>query len=270
MPDSPHSLRRKRWLRLGSLAVALFVMSPTGASSEGEVDGFRTKLEKWVETRRIISEERTGWQADKETLRDTRRLLTQQKKELSEKIATAEQATTESEDARRDLLLERGEFQRANRTLEAQIAELEQGTLALVARLPAPLTAKIEPLVAQIPEDPEGAETPLGQRLVNVLGVLSQAEQFNANAHLVGETRAVVEGDQRVAIRTLYWGLGQAVYAAAQGRAAGIARPGPDGWVFENDSSLTADAELLLDIYEGNTDAIEFIELPVQLGAAAQ
>ena len=99
-----------------------------------------------------------------------------------------------------------------------------------------------------------------------MLGVISQAEQFDANAHLAGETRSV-DGDQKVAIRTLYWGLGQAVYAAAQGRGAGVARPGPSGWIFENDPSLVADAQLLLDIYEGNVDTIEFIPVPVELGS---
>jgi hypothetical protein len=240
------------------------IASPLAA--EGEVDGFRAKLEKWVETRQLLSEERSEWEAEKETLEATKVLLREQKKDLEQAIADAEASATEADEERRDLLLRRGEYQRANRALEDRIRSLEVEILALAPRLPQPLQERLEPLLVQIPEEVEegAAAQPLGQRLVNVLGVLSQADKWNGTANLVGETRAV-DGDQKVQIRTLYWGLGQAVYVAAQGRTAGIARPGEDGWEFVNDPDLVGEAELLLDIYEGNIDAIEFVELPVEI-----
>jgi len=129
--------------------------------------------------------------------------------------------------------------------------------LRLEGRFPEPLRERLEPLVSQIPEDPEATKQPLGQRLVTVLGVLSQADKWNGTANLVGETRAVDGTDQKVQIRTLYWGLGQAIYVAAQGRAAGVARPAADGWEFQSEPDLVDEASLLLDIYEGNVDAIQ-------------
>jgi hypothetical protein len=126
------------------------------------------------------------------------------------------------------------------------------------------LQKKLELLLVQIPDDPENTRLPLGQRLMNVLGVLAQAEKFNGTATFLGETRAV-NGEQKVQVRTLYWGLGQAIYVDARGETAGIGRPGPDGWEFSNEAGLADDAKLLLDIYEGNVDVIEFVKLPVEI-----
>ncbi len=241
---------------------ALAVLAVAPAHAQDAVGDFREKLGKWVESRQLISKERTDWDVEKETLRATRNLLEQEKEALAAEVKELEESNTASDDERRDLLLERGEFQRAGRALEDEIRVMEQQVLALAPRLPEPLRDKLEPLLVQIPTDPENTRVPLGQRLMNVLGVLAQAEKFNGTATFVGETRAV-EGDQKVQVRTLYWGLGQAFFVDASGNAAGVGRPGPDGWVFQNDPALAGDAKRLLDIYEGNVDAIEFVRLPV-------
>ncbi len=250
--------------RLANASLACLVLAAAGAPShaEGGVDGFRTKMEKWVETRQLISQERADWEVEQETMRASRKLLGQEKEALEAEIAELEETNTQSDDERRDLLLERGEYQRANRALEARIRALEEDVLALAPRLPGPLQQKLELLLVQIPEDPEQTTVPLGQRLMSVLGVLAQAEKFNGTATFVGETRTV-DGDQKVAVRTLYWGLGQAVYVDARGETAGIGRPGPEGWEFSNEPELAAAAARLLDIYEGNVDAIEFVPMPV-------
>lgn len=241
----------------------------TAAPNERGVDGFRAKLEKWVETRQIVSEERSEWRAEEETLTATRDLLREQKEKLRSEIEELEASASRADEERRELLLQRGEFQRANRSLEERIRELEDAILALAPRLPEPLREEADPLLVQIPEsDEKAAERQLGTRLVNVLGVLSQAEKWNGTASLVGETRAVGGGEEKLQVRTLYWGLSQAFYVAAQGRAAGVARPRPEGsegWEFHDRPELADDAGLLLDIYEGNVDAIQFVTLPVEI-----
>jgi hypothetical protein len=228
------------------------------------VDGFRAQMEKWVETRQLISEEEAEWDVEKETLRASRDLLRDEKKALEAEIAELQESSTAADEIRRDLLLRRGESQRSTQVLEERIRGLEEEILAAVPRLPKPLQDKLEPLLVQIPEDPESQRLRLGQRLMNVLGVLVQTEKFNNTATFVGETRAVT-GDQKVQVRTLYWGLGQAYYVDAQGRAAGVGRPGDEGWVFSEEPDLADDTGLLLDIYEGNVDVIEFVELPVEV-----
>lgn len=246
-------------------AVALALLGAAPALAQQKVDDFRAKMEKWVGTRQLISEERADWAVEKETLQATRDLLREQKKALEEEIEALDASITEADQERLELLLERGELQRATTATEEHVRALEQDVVALVPRLPEPLQEKLDPLLVQIPEDPEQGRTPLGARLVTVLGVLLQSEKWNGTANFVGETRAVGEGGQKVQVRTLYWGLGQAVYVDAQGRTAGVGRPGPDGWVFSEQSGMSDEARRLLDIYEGNVDAIEFVKLPVRI-----
>ena len=242
--------------------------APGRAPGEG-VGDYRAKMEKWVETRRILSEERSDWQAEQESLRATRDLLTQEKKALQEDVQELEASNSQSDDERRDLLLQRGDFQRSAQALEQKIRGMEEETLAIVPQLPEPLQKKLQPLIVQIPDDPDKTDVQLGQRLMNVLGLLAQTEKWNGTATFVGETRAV-DGSQKVQVRTLYWGLGQAIYVDAQGRTAGVGHPGPSGWEFTNDPDIADAAQRLIDIYQGNSDAIEFVSLPVTIDTAAK
>jgi hypothetical protein len=134
----------------------------------------------------------------------------------------------------------------------------------LVPKLPEPLQKKLEPIVVQIPTNPELAKSNLGQRLVNVLAVIAQAEKWNGTATFVGETRDVGDG-QKVAVRTLYWGLAQAIYVDSQGETAGIGRPTAEGWKFVDDPDLADSAKEILDIYEGIVDTIAFVPVPAEI-----
>ncbi len=243
--------------------LALLAACAVPAIADQSIGDFRSKMEKWVETRQIISEERTDWEADRETLRATQRLLKQRKAALESDIAELDATSTVADDDRRELLLSRAEYQRSAQVLKDRIRGMEEAVLALAPQLPLPLQDKLEMLLVQIPDNPETTKLQLGQRLMNVLGVLAQAEKFNSTATFVGETRPLEDG-QRVQVRTLYWGLGQAVYVDTPGRIAGIGRPGLDGWTFSNDESVAEEAKLLLDIYEGNVDTIEFVTLPIE------
>jgi gas vesicle protein len=252
----------------GAIAVAVVALLGASATARGaeRIDDFRVKMEKWVETRQILSQEKSDWEAEHAMLEATRDLLRDQRAALKEEIAALETSITEADQERVDLLLARGEYRRSIAAMKEWQAELEQRVLGLVPMLPEPLQDKLEPLIVQIPNDPEAGRVSLGKRLVNVLGVLLQAEKFDGTATLTGETRAIRAGDeQKVQVRTLYWGLGQAVYVDSQGRAAGLGRPGPEGWVFSEAPGLADDAKLLIDIYEGNVDTIRFVDVPVQI-----
>ena len=257
-----------RILPITMIAISLQAFALTSAlstaSAESTADGFRAKMEKWVETRTLLSKERSDWAVDKEILRSTRDLLKRERDALRTEVEELEASHTGAEQERNDLLLRRGDYQRLSTSLGGELANLERQVLALVPQLPAPLQKRLEPLLVQIPEDADRTTAPLGQRMMNVLGVLGQAEKWNNTATFVGETRAI-KGEQKVQVRTLYWGLAQAFYVDAQGETAGIGRPGDEGWVFEDDPSLASRAELLLDIYEGNVDTIEFVPLPVEI-----
>lgn len=249
--------------RLRALALVLLIPLPAPIAGAQGIEEYRAKMDKWVQTQQIRSEEEFEWEADRETLRATRDLLRDEKKALEVEIQELEASNVESDDERRELLLERADHERAAAALKDRIHSMEARVMALSEEFPAPLQSRLEPLLVQIPDDPETTRVPVGQRLLSVLGVLAQAEKFNGNATFAGEIRDV--GDQKVQVRTLYWGLGQSFYVDTQGEVAGVGRPGPAGWEFEDDSELADRAAMLIDIYEGNVDTIEFVELPVEI-----
>jgi len=159
-------------------------------------------------------------------------------------------------------MLQRGAVQRSDRSLERAVAQFEDQLLVLIDRLPVPLRRKLEPLLVRISSGPGAEGENASEGLVSVLGILAQIEKFNATVTVVGETRKI--GTQKLQVRTLYWGLAQAIYVDSLGRTAGIGRPGANGWEFEEHPEIAEQAQLLVDIYEGNVDTIDFVKIPVE------
>ena len=59
---------------LGMVVALVGVTWSAPARSGAEIEAYRTKMEKWVETRRIISKEKSDWEAEKQSLRASRDL----------------------------------------------------------------------------------------------------------------------------------------------------------------------------------------------------
>jgi hypothetical protein len=253
--------------RFISQIAALAAMLPAAAlaaSAGADADAYRAKMEKWVETRQILSEERAEWLVEKESLEATRELLQDERKALKEQIA-ALRSSDEGATQERDELTARREAYKADaEALEGRVRALEEQVRTLVPQLPEPLQKKLEPILVQIPTNPETTKVGLGQRLVNVLAVVAQAEKWNGTATFVGETRDIGNG-QKVAVRTLYWGLAEAIYVDSQGEIAGVGRPSPEGWKFTDDPDLADSAKEILDIYEGIVDTIAFVPVPAEI-----
>lgn len=250
------------------LAVTAGVQVGPALAADGDtlaVQAFRARMEQWVETRQILSEERSDWLAEKESLQSTRDLLRRERKALRAEIKEFEETGADTDEERRALLLERAELQRTAAALRTRVADLEAVVKELAPQLPDPLQQKLELLLVQIPEDPEASNVPLGQRLINVLGVLAQAEKWNSTATFVGETREIGGSGGKSQVRTLYWGLGQAYYVDAQGKVAGVGSPTSEGWQFTDVDGAAEDTALLLDIYEGNVDTISFVPMPIEI-----
>lgn len=238
--------------------------SAGAGSAHSPADAYRAKMEKWVETRQILSEERAEWLVEKESLAATRDLLQDERKALQEQIATLRVSDSGSTAERDELSAKRAVYLQSAEILEGKVATLERDLLALVKQLPDPLQKKLEPILVQIPSDPGSTKVGIGQRLVNVLAIVSQAGKWNGTASFVGETRDVGDG-QKVAVRTLYWGLAQAIYVDTQGELAGVGRPSPEGWKFVDDPDLASEAKEILDIYEGIVDTIAFIPVTAEI-----
>ncbi len=239
--------------------------APLFGQEQSPVKQTKSKLDKWVETQQLISEEKNDWTADKASLADTKELLEKQLEALDEKIKEMEETATQADNERNELLLQRAAFMRANKSLTDIITSLEQRLVAQTAYYPQPLLDMIDPLLVRIPENPEETEASLGQRVQNIVGILSQAQKFNNMITFVGETQQVEGSDKQVQVWTFYWGLGAAFYVDELGHVAGYGVPSQDGWVFTQDNSIAPRVSKMRAYYENTDQDIQFVPVPVTI-----
>ncbi|MGE9293808.1 MAG: DUF3450 family protein [Puniceicoccales bacterium] len=225
----------------------------------------KSKLDKWVETQQLISEEKSDWAAEQVSLADTKELLQKQLEALDEKIKEMEDTATEADNERNELLLQRAGYMRANKSLAETISGLENRLKAQTAYYPQPLLDMVDPLLVRIPENPEETDASLGQRVQNIVGILSQAQKFNNMITFIGETQDVEGSDKQVQVWTFYWGLGAAFYVDELGHVAGYGMPTPEGWVFTQDDSIAARVSKMRAYYENTDQDIKFVPVPVTI-----
>lgn len=238
--------------------------APLFAQDESPVKQAKSKLDKWVETQQLISEEKNEWAVEKGILEDTRKLLQDELEMLDAKITQLESDSTEGDKERDALLLERVEYMRAQNFMEESVRGLERKLLTLTPEFPVPLRKSLDTFVVRIPTDPKKANVSLSDRVLNVVGILSQTERFNRDVHLYGETEKMGEGEPRQVWR-VYWGLAGAYYVDDQGKLAGVGSVGDEGWTFTPANELAPQLALLRGIKEGTVDAITFIPLPASI-----
>lgn len=244
-----------------TLSGAFAAVAP--ASGQNELGETRNVLDKWVETRQLISEEKSEWRTEKSILRDTRDMLANESERLSEEIGKLETSATEAEEERVGLNKQKEELGEAAAVVEKRVAELERTMKTIVDRLPAPLVEKIKPIIRRLPEDPSDTKLGLGERVQNIVGILSQADKFNTSVTQTSESRELPDGDV-VEVRTLYWGLAMAYYVDGSGRIGGTGAPTEDGWEWSEREASAATFRRLLNVYEGDAE-IQFVEVPASL-----
>ena len=228
-----------------------------GLNAQNQVVETREVLDQWVETRQIISEEKASWKVEESILGDTVQLLSSELHRLSEALTDLESSATAADEERSTLADEKEKLTAASAVVEANIGALESQLKRALKKLPEPLIETIKPLIRRLPEDPSDTDLSLGERVQNIVGILSQADKFNTTITQTNESRKI-EGGKTVEVRTLYWGLAMAYYVDASGQHAGIGVPGPDGWEWPRMDAAGAAMIHLIDVYDGSVD-IRFV-----------
>jgi septal ring factor EnvC (AmiA/AmiB activator) len=223
----------------------------------------RNALDKWVQARQIISEEQSDWKLEQSILRDTESLLINELARLNQALDDLEASATAADEDRTRLAAEKEVLVAASSVVESEIGVLETQLKATVKILPEPLVEKIKPLIRRLPDDPAMTKLSLGERVQNIVGILSQADKFNTTITQTSESLEIGDG-RMVEVRTLYWGLGMAYYVDASGEYAGIGIPAEEGWEWPQLDGSGAQIKRLLDVYEGSED-IQFVEVPAQI-----
>ena len=243
--------------------VLLCALIANGSAEEIAIT--QKKIDKWIETRQIISEEQANWLGEKAMLETSQGILSDELTALNRAVELLSETSTMADVERENLQAERDELERSNEMLAVKVRTLEIAVQDLSARFPTPLLVKIKPLLQNIPEDVSRTKKALGQRLLTVLGVLSQAEKFNGTLTLQTNARDVSGTGVQERVTTLYWGLAFAVYVDDAGKFAGMGLPGPKGWEWSTHNESASDVRRFIATYSGETDQLDFVNIPVEI-----
>jgi len=249
---------------LAAAAIAASTAAQTAATSNFDIA--RTTLEKWVETRQLISKEKSDWDLENQALSDSVALLTKEIATLEENIARAEGDTTAADVERERLMIDNDSLKGAAATVGSLIATIEQRVVALIKALPEDLRNRenIELLSRRIPKNPQTTRSSLSERMQTIVVLLTEIEKFNGAFNIALETRKVPSGEM-VQVSTIYIGLGQGYYVDATRKFAGILTPGPDGWVATDRDDLAPLIGDVLDLYAKKKQPPQFVKIPVEI-----
>lgn len=244
-------------------AVSLaFVQDPKKPAEK--IRDARATLEKWVETRQLISEEKSEWAVARQSLLDRIDLVQSQVDRLKNEIAEDEAGLTEVDEQKVELTDEQEKLKEASAGLAALIDQLEERTVKLIARLPEPIVEKVRPLTQRIPKDPAATKESLSARFANVAGILNEVNKFHGQVSAHTEVRELADGTE-AQVTAMYFGLGQAFYSGGEGGAAGFGTVNPDGgWTWTPASDAADDIHRAIKILN-NEEKPGFVRLPIRV-----
>jgi len=228
------------------------------------IEATRETLTKWVETKQLISKEKSEWASGKDILEDRVRLAQAETTTVRDKLKEISAAVAEAQKKRDELAAQNDKLKATAEKSKAMVIAAEKQLRPLLPQLPEPLREKLKPIIARFPEDSEKSTASMAERLQNVLGILDQASAFNSTVASVKELRTFPDGT-RAEVTTVYLGLSQAYYTNREGTLAGIGHPGPDGWIWKPDNANGKKILLAVHILEGKEKGATFIDLPVKI-----
>ena len=111
------------------------------------------KIDKWIETRQIISEEHASWLGERAMLETSQNILSDELSALNRAVELLSESSTMADVERENLQSELEEIERSNEMLAVKVRTLEVAVQRLSARFPSPLLVKVSPLLQNIPEN---------------------------------------------------------------------------------------------------------------------
>ncbi len=220
-----------------------------------EVQG---KLEQWVKTRQLISEESAAWSAEKATLANLNEVRSRESKQLDEFIAAAGTRIAEVDEQRAALAKDETGLKTWRAEMEKQVAALEKRIAPLLRRFPPPLHRKVEEAAIRL-ESPD-PEAPLQNRARDILLVLQAYLDFQNTLTVDSDIREIDGSRREVSI--LYMGMAQAWYVDIDGKYSGYGIPSDSGWSWTEDNSFAPQVRAAIDIQTRHVTPT-FVTLPL-------
>lgn len=223
----------------------------------------RSTIEKWVETRQLISKTRSDWQTDKETLEQTVALYERELKSIDEQMSKVStnntQVTKEMAEAE---TLKKSSNEARDRAAKFA-TEFEAKLKKIAPQLPLPLQDIVKKDMARIPADAANTKMLAAERLQVCVGVLNELDKFNNAVNVFNEKRKNDKGEE-VAVQSIYVGLGAGYFVNETADFAGVGAPGASGWEWANKPEIAATVQEAVKIYR-NEKTARFLTLPVAI-----
>lgn len=231
------------------------------AQAESPVEDARATLEKWVQTKQLISKTRGDWQSDKESLEQTVALYERELKSVDEQISKVSTNNSQAEKEMREAQALQKVSQDALDRARQFATEFEGKLKKFVPQLPAPLQDLVKPLMARMPEDSNSTRMLAAERVQVCVGVLNELDKFNNAVNVFNEKRKNGKGEE-VAVQTIYVGLGAAYFVNETADFAGVGAPGANGWEWASKPEIAPTVQSAVKIYR-NEQTARFVPLPV-------
>jgi hypothetical protein len=233
------------------------------AQNADQTDIAREKIQKWVETRQVISKETADWKVQKESMQNTLELLKQEMQSLETRMKEIGDTASQADVRRSELTDQKNKLSAATDSVRIAVADLEDQIKQILPMFPDALRTLIDPLVRRMPADSlKPGKLTLGERLPNVVGILNQANKFNTTIHYFSEIVKLSDGTEKQ-VNVLYWGLGIAYFVDQTGEYAGYKYPTKDGWKAQEMPEIAVQVRSLVDMYQRKNPNIEFVSVPV-------
>jgi len=255
-------------LRLTLVVLLCAVSARSADNSPGtprptSLNDTRSTLEKWVETRQLISKTRSDWQSDKEMLEQSIQLFERELKGVEEQMT---KLSTNSSQADKERTQADAQLKAATESLDQakQFAMGFEGQInKLAPQLPKPLQEILKPLLARLPNDAANTKMLATERAQAIVGILNELDKFNNAVTIFSEKRKNDKGEE-VAVETVYVGLGAAYFVSDAGDFAGTGTPGATGWDWTVKPELASAVKEVLRTYR-NERPPRFISLPATI-----
>jgi len=245
---------------LGTLSLTALAADPVG---QNIIEGARSALDRWVETRKLISQEQRDWTLGRELLQDRIGMIEREIQSLRERLAEAQKNISGADVKRDELVAESDALKALGAEREAVVASLESRVQALLPRLPEPLKRMLEPLTRLLPAPDAATKPALAERYRNAIGILNEVNKFNRTITVASEVREIAGGSS-VEVTTVYVGIGAAYYVGSKGTIAGVGSAGENGWTWSPANEAAPTIASMVRIL-ANEDVATFVKLPLDV-----
>ena len=254
-------------LVIGGFAALMLVVATTvtaASQNSKQIEETRTFIDKWVQTRQLISKTENDWREESQLLDHRIELFKTEVEQLESQISETEGSRTSAEEARSSVKAEEESLKSASNVVERVVIKYEQRLRQLAKFFPEPLVEKIDSYMAKIPNDPHNTRLTVSERMAVVIGILNEVDNFNSNITVVSEVRKFPSGE-KAEVKTMYLGLGQAYYVDAKARYSAFGVPGKNGWEWTEDNEIADNVLKAIAVYENVIKPAVFVELPVAI-----